>query len=121
VEGSAAERALDHNVERGDDPAGFAEILFPRLDGAREPQIRDGKSREAGLGLGAAAGGALAAGLAAGTSRRAGVRRDGGRVVVRLDLAEDVDRLVVRGVFVGFRINVEATAAGAGEDGGVVL
>ena len=42
-------------------------------------------------------------------------------MVVRLDLAEEVDVLLVRGVFAGARVDKEAAAAGAFEDGGVVL
>ena len=42
-------------------------------------------------------------------------------MVVRLDLAEDVDVLVVRGVLVGLRVDVETATTGAGEDGGVVF
>ena len=42
-------------------------------------------------------------------------------MVVRLDLAEDVDGFLVGGVFAGLRVDVEAAAGGAGEDGGVVL
>ena len=34
VEGGGAERAFDHDVEGGDDAAGFAVVLFPRLEGA---------------------------------------------------------------------------------------
>ena len=53
------------------------------------------KPTRPGLGLGAAAGRALVADLAARAGRRARERRDRGRVVVRLDLHQDVDRLVV--------------------------
>ena len=42
-------------------------------------------------------------------------------MVVRLDLAEQVDFLVVRGVFARLWVDEEAAAAGAGQDGGVVL
>jgi len=34
VEGGAAERALDHDVEGGDDAVGFAVVFFPGLDRA---------------------------------------------------------------------------------------
>ncbi len=121
VEGGGAERAVEHDVEGGDDAAGLAVVLLPGLDGAGYPQVRYGEAGEAGLGLRAAAGGALVADLAAGAGGGAGPGGDGGRVVVGLDLAEDVDRLGVRGVFVGLRVGPEATADGAREDGGVVL
>ena len=96
-------------------------IFFPRLNRAGKAEIGNGESGHSRLGLGAAAGGALVANLAAGARRRAGVGRDRGRVVVRLDLAEEVDVLVVRGVFAGVRVGVEAAAARAGQHRGVVL
>ena len=34
VEGGGAERAIDHDVEGGDDATGFAVVFFPGLDGA---------------------------------------------------------------------------------------
>ena len=42
-------------------------------------------------------------------------------MVVGFDLAENVNLFVVRGVFLGARVDVEAPAARASEDGGVVL
>ena len=42
-------------------------------------------------------------------------------MVVRLDLAEDVDVFLVHAVLVGLRVDVEASAGCAGEHGGVVL
>ena len=41
-------------------------------------------------------------------------------MIVRLDLAEEVDVLLVDGVFAGARVNKEAAAARAFEDGGIV-
>ena len=35
IESRAAEWSGEHDIERGDDAAGFAELFFPRLDGAR--------------------------------------------------------------------------------------
>jgi hypothetical protein len=51
VESGAAERALDHDVECGDDAAGFAVVFFPRLDGAGQAEVGNGEADEAGLGL----------------------------------------------------------------------
>ena len=42
-------------------------------------------------------------------------------MVVRLDLAEDVDGLLVGGVFAGRGVDVKTASDGAGDDGGVVL
>ena len=39
VEGGGAERALEHDVEGGDDAGRFAEIFFPGPDGSGDFQI----------------------------------------------------------------------------------
>ena len=53
VERGAAQRTLDHDVERRDDPAGLAVFLLPRLDRAGQLEVRDGEAGQAGLGLSA--------------------------------------------------------------------
>ena len=121
VECRAAERTFDHDVERRDDAAGFAVVLFPRPDGTGQAEIRDSETDEASFGFRAAAGRTFVANLAAGTGGGAGVGRDCRRMVVGFDLAEEVDVLVVRGVFAGERVGVVAAPARAREDSGVVL
>ena len=69
-------------------------IGFPRLREAGNVQVGDRETGQAGLGLGAAAGRAFVADLAAGTGRRAGERRDRGRMIVRLDLHQGVRQFV---------------------------
>src|SRR5271165_1407692 len=96
-------------------------VLFPGLDGFREPEVRDGKAGEAGLRLGPAAGGSFVADFAPRAGGGAWKRGDGGRMVVGFDLAEKVDVLVPRDVLVRPGIDVEAAAAGSDEDGGIVL
>ena len=61
-------------------------------------RLRDAEPDQSGLRLRATAGRALVADLATGARRRTGERRDRRRVIVRLDLHQDVDRLVGRGV-----------------------
>ena len=95
VEGRAAQGAVDHDRQRRGDALGQAVVIgFPGLPGrvrkTRQAQMRHGKAGEAGLGLGAAAGGPLVADLAAGAGGSAGERRDGGRVIMRLDLHQRV-------------------------------
>ena len=121
VEGGAAQRALDHDVERARDARRLAVVALPRLHGARQAQVRDREAAEPRLGLGAAARGALVADLAARAGRRARERRDRRRVIVRLDLHQDVDRLRVRAVDARRRVGEEAPAHAALDDGGVVL
>ena len=57
-------------------------------------QMRHREADQPRLGFGAAAGRALIANLPARTGGGAGERRDRGRMIVRLDLDQDVDRLV---------------------------
>src|SRR5690606_32405825 len=121
VEGGTAERALDHDVQRGDDALGLAVGFFPRLDEVGDVQVGDGEAGEAGLGLGAATGSTLIADLAAGAGRGTREGGDGGWMVVRLDLHQDMHRLLHRGVFTGFRIRVEAPGGEAFDHRGVVL
>ncbi len=98
VECRRTDRALEHDVERGRN-AGRAPVI--RLPGLFEPgnaQVRDREADQPGLRFRAAPGRALVADLAAGSGRGAGERRNCRRMVVRLDLEQDVDRLVVPAV-----------------------
>ncbi len=72
VEGGGAERAFDHDVQRGGDAVGLAVILLPGLLGAGDAQVGDGEATESSLRLAAAPGRALIADLAARAGRRAG-------------------------------------------------
>ena len=121
VEGCASDGPLQHDVERGGDAARFAEVLLPGLHGPGQAQVRDGEAGEPSLGLGPAAHGAFVANLAARSGGRPGVRRDRGRVVVRLDLHQNADRLAMEGVDVGFRRREEALRLGTLHDGGIVF
>ena len=51
VEGRAANRAFQHDIQRADDPSGLAVICFPGLGETRDMQIGHGKSGEAHLRL----------------------------------------------------------------------
>src|SRR5690606_3169085 len=98
VEGRRPEGALDHDVERGGDAGGAPEILLPRLNEPGNPQIRHGEPGEPRLRFCAAPGRTFIANLAAGAGRRAGERGDRRGVIVRLDLHQNVDRLIVEHV-----------------------
>lgn len=108
VERSAAKRAFDHDVEGVDDTLGLAIGLLPRLFEARNAQVGHGEAGQAGLGLGATAGRTFVADFATGAGGGAGERGDGGRVVVRFHLHQDVHRLLHRAVLAGFRVREEA-------------
>ncbi len=121
VEGGAAQRAFDHDIQRGDDALGLAVGLLPGLLETGDVQVGDGEAGQAGLGLGAATSGTFVADLTAGASGGAGERGDGGRVVVGLHLHQDVHGLAVRPVFAGLGVGVEAPGGEAFHDRGVVL
>ena len=121
VERGAAQRALDHDVQRGDDALGLAIGLLPGLQETRDVQVGYAEAGQAGLGLGATTGGTLVADLAAGAGGSPRERRDGGRVVVRLDLHQDVHRLDAGSVFAGRRVRVETPGGEALDHRGVVL
>ena len=98
VEGGGADRAVEHDLERRSDARRLAvgrRVGFPGLQRAGQLQVGNGEATEAGLGLGAAAGGALVADFAARAGGSAGEGRDRRRVVVRFDLGEDVRQLLV--------------------------
>src|SRR5690606_42157529 len=74
VEGRPADGAVDHDGQRRGDAGRQAVVIgFPGLQRVGKTQVRDGEAGEAGLGLGAASGGAFVADLAA---RAGGCPRD---------------------------------------------
>ena len=119
VEGGRANRAFEHDVERRGDARRAAVGVFPRLRRIRQIEVGDRETAEAGLRLGTLAGGAFVADFATGTGGGTGERRNRGRVVVRLDLGQDVGQLFLVAVAtVGIR--VETLDGGAFDDRGVV-
>ena len=121
VERGAPQGAVEHDLERRCQPGGPAVIGLPGAHRTRQAQVGHGEADQPCLRLGATAGRSLVADLAAGTGGRAGEGRDGRRVVVRLDLAQQVDLLVALDVAAGARVSKEAATGVAGEHRGVVL
>src|SRR5690606_14444132 len=121
VERGAAQRAVDHDLQRSNDATRLAVILFPGLLEAGDAQVGYGKAGQARLGLAATTGRTPVADLAAGAGGGTGERGDGGRVVVGLDLHQDVNRLLMSTVFTSARLGEEATGDKALDDRGVVL
>ena len=121
VEGGRADRALEHDIERGDNASRPAMVGFPGFRRLRQLQVRDRETGQASLGLAADACRALIADLAAGTGRRAGIGRDCCRVIVCLHFHENVDILVVVAIGMAVRIGKEAAPAMSRDDRGVVL
>src|SRR5262249_8795726 len=70
VERGSSDRALDHDVERGSDPPGLAEVHFPRTPISRNAQVRHREPGQARLRLRAAAGGSLVPDFPSGSGRR---------------------------------------------------
>src|SRR5208282_2901845 len=93
IEGGGADGSIEHDLQRGRNPGTPRLRSLPRLGQARDPQVRDREARQPGLRLRAAAGRSLVADLPARAGRGSGERRDRGRMVVGLDLHQDVDRL----------------------------
>src|SRR5690606_34624268 len=81
VERGAAQRAVDHDLQRSNDATRLAIVLFPGLLEAGDAQVGYGKAGQARLGLAATTGRTLVADLAAGAGGGTGERGDGGRVV----------------------------------------
>jgi hypothetical protein len=119
VECCRANRAFEHDVERRGDARRTAVGMFPRLRGIGQIEVGDRETAEAGLRLGTLAGSAFVADFAAGTGRGAGERRNRRRVIVRLDLGQDVGQLFLVGI-AAVGIRVEALDGGAFDDRGVV-
>jgi hypothetical protein len=95
VVGGGADRAVQHDRQRAGHAWRPAQILLPGLHEIRDAQVGHGEAAQPGLGLAAGAGGGLVTDFAAGAGGRARVRRDAGRVIVRLHLHQQVHRLLV--------------------------
>ena len=91
IEGGAADRPLQHDVQGGYDPPGPAVVLLPGLRQAGNIQVGHGKSRQPHFRLGAPAHCALVADLATGTGACTGIRRDRRGVVVGFHFHQQVD------------------------------
>ena len=94
VEGGTAQRPLDHDVKGRGNAPGAAVVVFPRLHEIRNAQIGDREPGKAGLGLGAATGGAFVTDLAASAGGSPGMGGDGGGVVMGLHLHQHMHRLI---------------------------
>ncbi len=120
VERGGTDRTVEHDLQRGDDAFRLAVVVLPRLLQPGHAQVRHAETDEARLGARAAADGTLVADLATGAGGRAGVRRNRGRVVVRLHLHHDVHWLIMEGEAAGGRVGEEACGPRTADDGGVV-
>ena len=121
VERGAAQRAVEHDLQRRRHARVERAWRLPRLRQGGDAQVRHRETGQAGLGLAAAAGRALVADLAAGTGGSTRERRDRGRVVVGLDL--DLERRGNRGfgaVLAGRRIRAVARGEVSLDHRGVV-
>ena len=120
VECGATDRPVEHDVERRRDPVGLGRRRrLPWLDRTRQPQVRRRETGQPGLRLGADAGCAFIANLATRPCRRAGKRRDRRRMIVRLDLHQDVRRHRVRAVN-AIAVGMEAPDVGTLDDRRVI-
>src|SRR5437762_90565 len=119
VERRGADRAIEHDGERGCDADRLADRSFPWLRERRNPQMRHSEPDQSRLRFGAGAGRAFIANLAARPRCSAGKRRDCRRMVVRLDLQYDVGRFA-RGAIAKVASWIETIDARAFDDRRVV-
>ena len=120
IEGRPADRPLDHDLERRRHAVGMRKIVFPRLSKSRYPQVRHGEPRQAGLRLRAEPRRAFVTDFPARPGRRARKRRNRRRMVVGLDLHEDVDGLLDELVFTVVASRHQPRPGPALDDRGVV-
>ncbi|OQA33963.1 MAG: hypothetical protein BWY57_00871 [Betaproteobacteria bacterium ADurb.Bin341] len=119
IESGRANRAFEHDVECRGNARGFAVRLFPRLRRFRQIEIGNGETTQTSLGFGAAARRAFITNFAAGTGRSAGKGRNGGRVVVRFNLGQNVGQFVAKCV-AAIGLRVEARNGSAFDDRRIV-
>jgi len=94
VELGAADGGLEHDVLAAGDVRRLSDVLqLPWAFEALDVQVGDGEARQSSLWLGSTSDGSLVTDLAARARGGSGEGRYRSRVVVRLDLAEDVYRL----------------------------
>ena len=98
------DRAVEHDLQGAGDARRLAEILLPGLHKTGNPQVRHREPGQAGLRATTSASRGLVADFTAGAGGGTRCRRDAGRMVVGLDLHQDVHRLAVLApLAVGFR------------------
>ena len=95
VESRAAQRALDHDLQRRCNPVGLAVGTLPGLRGIRQIEVGDGKPGQTRLGTRSAASRALIANLAARAGGGPRKRRNRSRVVMRLHFGDQMSQLAV--------------------------
>ena len=107
IKGGAANRTLDHNIQRRHNPIRLAVGHLPGLAVARDIQVGYREAGQPHLGLGAAPYRALVANLTARPGARAGMGRNRGGVIVCLHLHQQVYGLLREVVFRTIRVGVE--------------
>ncbi len=108
VEGRAAQRPFEHDLQcRGNAP-GLAMIDLPGLHEIRHAKIRHAEPDQPGFGARSASNRTLIADLATGTGRGTRIGRDRGGMIMRLDLDHDVHRLALKAEAPGLGIGKEA-------------
>jgi hypothetical protein len=120
VECGGAQGRRDHDVERRGDSFRLAKVVFPGLNHPRNPQIRYRVAGQAGFGLGADSGRTFIANLAPCAGGGTGKGRNRRRMIVGLDLHQNIDGLVHAHVTARRRIGKESRGAAAFDDSGVV-
>ena len=120
VESRSTDRPVDHDLQRRRHAVRMRKIRFPRLWIAGDAQVRHGISREPCLRLRAETRCALVPNLAARAGGRAGKWRDGGGVIVRLHLHQDMYRLIAIRVLAAGRRRHQPRRRPSFDNGGIV-
>ena len=120
VEGGPAQRALDHDGQRGGQGGRPAVGGFPGVFPAGNAQVGDGEAGEAVARRAAPAGGAFVTDLAATAGGCARMGGNGRGVVVGLDLQQAMHRLLGPAIAAGGRVHVPGGQRAAFQNGGVV-
>ncbi len=119
VEGGAANRTLQHDIEgRGDARRtavfrAFRSEHFPGLAEAGDIEVGDGETGQAGFRARTTTGSTFVADLTTGAGRRPRERRNGRRVIVGFHLHQDMGRFLMVAIHLARTVRVEAAGFAA--------
>ena len=94
IKGCAAQRAVEHDIQRSDNALRLAVRHFPRLFEAGNLQVRYRKADQTGFRLGAPPGSTLVTNFTTGAGCSTGKRGNGRRVVMGFHLHQNMHRLL---------------------------
>ena len=120
IECCATDRPLQHYLERRSHPVRMPEWFFPWLCEPRNAQMGYGETGQPGFRFRAKTGCTLVPDFSARSRRSARKRRDRSRMIMCLDLHQDMQRLVRVCELAVLGLGAEPLAVPARHDGGIV-